>query len=385
MSVAISGFAAPGYEPVTEAFAAAFDGRPEMGAGLHVLRDGETVVDLWGGIADARTGRDWQKNTPSVVFSCTKGLVSILAARLVQEGRLDYEAPVSHYWPEFAAAGKSGVTVGDALAHRAGLSAPREDLNEDDIVDWDRMVALLAAQEPLWPLGSGYAYHALTHGWLAGEIIRRVTGRSVGDHFAELVTRPLGVDAWIGLPQTEAARAAHLRVSPPLSALWAEEATKPAPNWPYKAMTLGHALPADLVTETGGFNADRIRAAEIPGAGGVASAEALATIWSATVVPTRGVRLIDDAVIAQATRTKSEGISVFGGEPPFCRWGYGFQLDSAARRYLADGNFGHDGAGGQVGFADPQRRIGFGFVTNWMMGPEDQRATAIIAALRDLA
>lgn len=385
MSVAISGFAAPGYEPVTEAFAAAFDGRPDMGAGLHVLRDGETVVDLWGGIADARTGRDWQKDTPSVVFSCTKGLVSILAARLVQEGRLDYEAPVSHYWPEFADAGKSGVTVGDALAHRAGLSAPREDLTEDDIVDWDRMASVLASQEPLWLLGSGYAYHALTHGWLAGEIIRRVTGRSVGDYFAELVTQPLGVDAWIGLPQTEAARAAHLRVSPPLSALWAEEATKPAPNWPYKAMTLGHALPADLVTETGGFNADRIRAAEIPGAGGVASAEALATIWSATVVPTRGVRLIDDAVIAQATRTKSEGISVFGGEPPFCRWGYGFQLDSAARRYLADGNFGHDGAGGQVGFADPQRRIGFGFVTNWMMGPEDQRATAIIEALRDLA
>jgi CubicO group peptidase (beta-lactamase class C family) len=385
MSVAISGFAAPGYEPVAAAFAAAFDGRPEMGAGLHVLRDGETVVDLWGGIADARTGRDWQKDTPSVVFSCTKGLVSILAARLVQEGRLDYEAPVSHYWPEFAAAGKSAVTVGDALAHRAGLSAPREDLNEDDIVDWNRMASVLASQEPLWPLGSGYAYHALTHGWLAGEIIRRVTGRSVGDYFAELVTRPLGVDAWVGLPQTEAARAAHLRVSPPLSALWAEEATKPAPNWPYKAMTLGHALPADLVTEAGGFNADRIRAAEIPGAGGVASAEALATIWSATVVPTRGVRLIDDAVIAQATRTKSEGISVFGGEPPFCRWGYGFQLDSAARRYLADGNFGHDGAGGQVGFANPQRRIGFGFVTNWMMGPEDQRATAIIAALRNLA
>jgi CubicO group peptidase (beta-lactamase class C family) len=384
MSVAISGFAAPGFEPVAEAFAAAFDGRPEMGAALHILRDGEAVVDLWGGIADARTGRDWQKDTPSVVFSCTKGLVSILTARLVQEGRLDYAAPVSRYWPEFAAAGKAGVTVGDALAHRAGLSAPREDLTEDDIVDWDRMTSVLASQEPLWPLGSGYAYHALTHGWLAGEIIRRVTGRSVGDYFAELVTRPLGVDAWIGLPETEAARAAHLRVSPPLSALWAEEATRPAPNWPYKAMTLGHALPADLVTETDGFNADRIRAAEIPGAGGVASAEALATIWSATVTPTRGVKLLEAPVIAEATRPRSEGIPVFGGDPPFCRWGCGFQLDSEARRYLDGHCFGHDGAGGQVGFADPRRRIGFGFVTNWMMGPEDQRATAIIAALRDL-
>nr|WP_295889132.1 serine hydrolase domain-containing protein [uncultured Devosia sp.] len=384
MTIALSGTVAPGFEPVAEAFAAAFDGRPAMGGALHVTIEGESIINLWAGTADARTGRSWTGRTPSVVFSCTKGLVSILAARLVQEGRLDYAAPVSRYWPEFAASGKGSVTVGQALAHQAGLSAPRVDLTEDDIVDWDRVVAALAAQEPLWPLGSGYAYHALTHGWVAGEIIRRVTGQTVGEYFRDLITSPLGVYAWIGLPDDKASEAAHLQVSPPLSALWAEEAAKPAPNWPYKAMTLGHALPADLVSEDGGFNKQRIRAAEIPGAGGIATAEALATIWSATVVPTRGVRLIDDAVIAEATRTQSEGVSVFGGEPPFCRWGYGFQLDSAARRYLADGNFGHDGAGGQVGFADPVRRIGFGFVTNWMMGPEDQRATQILDVLRPL-
>ena len=384
MTIALSGTVAPGFEPVAEAFAAAFDGRPAMGGALHVTIEGESVINLWAGTADARTGRAWTGRTPSVVFSCTKGLVSTLAARLVQEGRLDYAAPVSRYWPEFAASGKGSVTVGQALAHQAGLSAPRVDLTEDDIVDWDRVVAALAAQEPLWPLGSGYAYHALTHGWVAGEIIRRVTGQTVGEYFRDLITSPLGVYAWIGLPDDKASEAAHLQVSPPLSALWAEEAAKPAPNWPYKAMTLGHALPADLVSEDGGFNKQRIRAAEIPGAGGIATAEALATIWSATVVPTRGVRLIDDAVIAEATRTQSEGVSVFGGEPPFCRWGYGFQLDSAARRYLADGNFGHDGAGGQVGFADPMRRIGFGFVTNWMMGPEDQRATQILDVLRPL-
>ena len=382
MSITISGSAAAGYEHVAEAFARAFDDRPEMGAALHIVRDGETIVDLWAGIADARTGRAWEQNTPSVIFSCTKGLVSILAARLVAEGRLDYEAPVSRYWPEFAAAGKGAVTVGDALAHRAGLSAPRLDLTEDDIVDWDRMAAVLAEQEPLWPLGTGYAYHALTHGWVAGEIIRRVTGQSVGQYFAELITSPLGIDAWIGLPESVAPRAAHLRVSPPLSAHWADEAAKPAPNWPYKAMTLGDALPADLVSETGGFNTQRIRAAEIPGAGGIASAEALATIWSATVAPTRGVKLLDQDVIAEATRPRSEGVSVFGGEPPFSRWGCGFQLDSEARRYLDGTCFGHDGAGGQVGFADVRHNIGFGFVTNWMMGPEDQRATAIIAALR---
>lgn len=382
MSLVLDGTVARGFGSVADAFERAFEGRPAMGAALHVLKDGETIVNLWAGVADARNGRTWVENTPSVIFSCTKGLVSILAARLVQEGRLDYQAPVARYWPEFAAAGKEKVTVGQALAHQAGLSAPRVDLTEDDIIDWNTIVAALAAQEPLWPLGGGYAYHALTHGWVAGEIIQRVTGRSVGRYFRDLVTEPLDVDAWIGLPDDKAREAAHLQVSPPLSALWAEEAAKPAPNWPYKAMTLGSALPADLVSEDGGFNKQRIRAAEIPGAGGIASAAALATIWSATVVPIRGVRLIDDAVIVEATRTQSEGAPVFGGEPPYSRWGYGFQLDSAARRYLSDGSFGHDGAGGQVGFADPVHRIGFGFVTNWMMGPEDQRATQIIDALR---
>ncbi|KKB08606.1 serine hydrolase domain-containing protein [Devosia chinhatensis] len=385
MSVSVHGSVAPGFEPLADLFATAFEDRPRMGAALSVLVEGECVVDLWGGTADARTGRAWQRDTPTTVFSCTKGLVSILAARLVQEGRLDYDAPVSLYWPEFAAAGKDRVTVGQALSHHAGLSAPRQDLSEDDIVDWDRVTAILAAQEPLWPLGSGYQYHALTHGWVAGEIIRRVTGQSVGSYFEDLITGPLAVDAWIGLPETLADTPAHIEVSQPLLDLWAVEARKPAPNWPYKAMTLGHALPVDLVSEQGGFNKPAIRAAEIPGAGGIATAQALATMWSACVTPTGGVRLLDDAVIAVATHTRSQGQPVFGGDPPYSRWGCGFQLDSEARRYLGEGCFGHDGAGGQVGFADPARRIGFGFVTNWMMGPEDQRATQIIEALRKLA
>lgn len=382
MSIQMHGSCAAGFEAVADAFAMSFAGRPTMGAALHVRIGGQSVIDLWGGIADERDGRAWEQDTPSVVFSCTKGLMSILVAHLVEQGRLDYAAPVARYWPEFAAAGKAGITVGQAMAHQAGLSAPRQTLTEDDIVNWDRVVSVLAAQEPLWPIGSGYAYHALTHGWIAGELVRRVTGMSPGAYFADLVSGPLAVDAWIGLPDALADRPAHLQVSAPLSALWAEEAKKPAPNWPYKAMTLGDALPADLVTDNGGFNRQRIRAAEIPGAGGIATAKALATIWSATVAKTQGIRLLGDAVIAEATGTQSQGMPVFGGEPPFSRWGYGFQLDSEARRYLGEGCFGHDGAGGQVGFADPSRQIGFGFVTNWMMGPEDQRATGIISALR---
>jgi len=380
----VSGSVKPGFEPLADAFAAGFADRPTMGAALSVRIDGETVVDLWGGIADDRNGRAWTGDTPSVVFSCTKGLLSILSARLVQDGRLAYDAPVSRYWPEFAAAGKAGVTVGEALSHRAGLSATRVDVTEADIVDWARMAEVLAAQEPLWSPGAGYAYHAITHGWLNGEVIRRVTGHSVGRVFREMIVGPLGVDAWIGLPDGEADRPAHLQVSPLLTELWVTEAAKPGPNWPYKAMTLGSALPADLVTPEGGFNARHIRAAEIPGAGGIASARALAAIWSATVATTGGVRLLDDATIAAATEERSGGAPVFAAIPPYARWGAGFQLDSEARRYTGPKCFGHDGAGGQVGFADPERRIGFGYVTNWMMGPEDQRATAIIDALRPL-
>lgn len=384
MSIAISGTVAPGYEPVANAFAKGFDGNPRMGAALHILRDGQPVVDLWAGQADARTGRAWGPDTPSVIYSCTKGLVSILAARLVQEGLLDFESPVARYWPEFAAAGKDRITVADALSHRAGLSATRADLTEADILDWDRITSVLAAQDPLWPPGTAYGYHAITHGWLAGEIIRRVTGLSVGTYFRQLIAGPLGVDAWIGLPADRMPDVTHQELDTALIDFWKVEAARPAPNWPYRAMTLGAALPVELVTQDGGFNAPQVLAAEIPGAGGVATARALATIWSATVVPTRGERLLSDEVIAMATATRSTGMPVFGGEPPFCRWGAGFQLDSDAFHFLADGSFGHGGAGGQVGFADRTTGIGFAYLTNWMMGPEDTRAAKIIDALRAL-
>ena len=384
MTAEISGEVAPGFAPVAEAFAKGFDDTANMGAALCVMIDGAPVINLWGGVADARTARPWDADTPSVIFSCTKGIASLLVARLVQDGKLAYDAPVARYWPEFAAEGKDTISVGDVLAHRGGLSAPRDVLTVGDIVDAEQMAARLAAQAPLWAPGSGYGYHALTHGWLTGELVRRATGQSIGSYFRTLITEPLALDAWIGLPDALADRPAHLEVSPALRVLWADEAAKPEPNWPFRAMTLGAALPPTLVTENSGFNTQTIRGAELAGAGGIATAEALATIWSAAVTPTKGVRLVEDAVIAEATRTRSSGMPVFGGEGPYSRWGCGFQLDSEARRYLSDGCFGHDGAGGQVGFADPARRIGFGYVTNWMMGPEDKRATQILDALRPL-
>lgn len=382
---AIEGRVAPGFEPVAEAFAAAFSGRPQMGAALAIRHEGREIVSLWGGLADDRLNTAWTEQTASVIFSCSKGLVSILAAQLADQGRLDYDAPVAQYWPEFAQAGKGSVTVRQLIGHQAGLSAPRASLSFEDLLDWDTVTRQLAHQVPLWTPGTGYAYHALTHGWLVGELVRRVTGKSVGAVFAEAVARPLGASAWIGLPPYHDGPVAHLQVAPQLAGLWDADAaldTDAAPNWPYRAMTLGGALPAALVKPDGGFNDRRLQSAEVPGAGGVATAGALAAIWSATVTPTRGVTLLSPAIVAQATATVTEGAPVFPAQPPYARWGMGFQLDSGARRYLTAQSFGHDGAGGQSAFADPVRHIGFAFLTNWMEAAEDRRATGIIDALR---
>ncbi|WP_395638365.1 serine hydrolase domain-containing protein [Pseudolysinimonas sp.] len=385
MTPPIEGTTAPGFEKVADAFRRAFDGKPEMGAALAVRHRGASVVDLWGGVADARTGAPWTTDTATVVFSCTKGLVSILAAELVRRGRLDYDALVTDYWPEFGQAGKAETRVGDLLAHRAGLSAPRVDVSASDLVDWDAMTGMLAAQEPLWQPGSGYTYHAITFGWLIGEVIRRVAGESVGSFFAEAVTGPLGADVWIGLPEAEQQRVALSRVGASLRELTEiQERDAPAGiDWSGRAMTLGGALPRELVADDAGFNLPAVRAAEIPGAGGIATARGLAAIWSATVTETDGVRLLDDATLDVALGVASEGAPVFDAPPPWPRWGMGFQLDSEARRYLTSSSFGHDGAGGQVAFADPEHGIGFAFVTNQMEAIEDHRATHIIDALRE--
>lgn len=386
MSVHVEGHVAPGFEPVAEAFAAGFAERPRMGAGLAIRHRGQLVVSLWGGVADARKGTPWTRQTPSVVFSCTKGLMALLAAQQVQAGTLAYDSFVTEIWPEFGVSGKSCARVSDLLAHRAGLSAPQSDWSFEDLLDWDLIASRLAAQVPLWPAGQGYAYHAITHGWLIGEVLRRVTGKSVGQLFAEQVTAPLRADAWIGRPAELVPAPAHLQAAPALTEFWAEEAAKPSSeqSWTFRAMTLGGALPPSLVSDAGGWNDPRLQAAEVPGAGGIATAEGLATIWSATVVETEGVRLLTPETLAQATQTVSEGAPVFDVPGPYARWGMGFQLDSEARRYLNETSFGHDGAGGQIGFADPRHEIGFAFITNWMEAGEDRRGTAVLDALRTI-
>lgn len=382
MTPRISGTVNPGFEPVGDAFRTALLDE-NMGAALCVYRHGVKVIDLWGGVADQRDGRGWTEDTISVIFSCTKGLMSILAAQLVEAGRLDYEAPVATYWPEFAASGKGDIRVRHVLNHQSGLSAPRYDLRLDDILDWPTVTGLLAAQRPLWEPGTGYAYHAITHGWLMGEVIRRITGQPVSVAFRQMIAAPLAASAWIGLPAEEHRRVAHLVVGSSLSGA-AAPTSGPEPDWLQRAMTLGGALPPALVQPEGGFNDPRLWAAEIPGAGGIASAQALAKIWSATVWPTDGVKLLRSETVKHATEQQTAGRPVFAVEPPWPRWGMGFQLDSEARRYLTPSGFGHDGAGGQVAFAEPELGLGFAFTTNRMEGAGDARATSIVDALRAL-
>lgn len=382
--VSVSGFVAPGFEPVAQAFRDAFE-VPETGAALAVFRRGAAVVDLWGGVADAARGAEWTRDTHTVVFSCTKGLMSILAARAVAAGALDYERPVADYWPEFAAAGKGGTLVRDVLAHRAGLSAPRADVDRATVLDWDAMTTLLAAQEPLWQPGTAHAYHALTHGWLVGELLRRATVVAPGELLARELAHPLDAQVLLGVPPDAGVAIAESVVGDGLARLTREQAEARVAgvvDWPERAMTLGGAFPRELVAPGEGFNHPAVRAAVIPGAGAVATARGLARVWSATVVETDGVRLLDDATVSRGVGVVSEGEPLFAGPPPWSRWGMGFQLDSAARRYLGPESFGHDGAGGQVAFADREHEVGFAFVTNRMEATEDRRATRIVDALR---
>jgi CubicO group peptidase (beta-lactamase class C family) len=320
------------------------------------------------------------------VFSCTKGLVSILVGELVREGLLDLDAPVSDYWPEFDRHGKGSMPVRWLLSHRAGLPAVREDLQLADVVNWERMVELLAKEQPLLPPGEIHQYHALTFGWLAGEIIRRITGKSVAEFFVEGIVKPLGVAAWIGMPEAELPRVARLySATPPPDPLpLPPDADPELVNLNERAMTFGSAFPTDFAEEDAGFNSDEVRRAVIPGANGIATAPALATIWSAAVSNAETIRLLNDEVVADMSREQSAGEPAVPLPGPWQRWGTGFMLSSEARPFLTNASFGHDGAGGQVSFADPEYKVGFAYLTNDLQRAGDKRGVLLIEVLRDL-
>lgn len=372
MSVQVRGVCDARFEPVREIFERSFASGEEIGASVAVTLDGQSVIDLWGGHVGAERTRPWQRDTIVNTYSTTKGMTAICAHQLVEAGKLDLDAPVVRYWPEFGQAGKGSIPVRWLLSHQAGLPAVREPLPKDAFYDWDLMIGALAEQEPWWEPGTRHGYHALTFGFLVGEVIRRASGRTVGEWFREHVAGPLGADYHIGLAPEHDARVAQLVGS--LAPRTGEGGLElPGPLGQFmKDMT-------DPSTLTGAtFNnpprlADVVntrawRGAEVPAANGHGTARALARIYGALACggAVDGVRLLSPESIALARSEQAFGPdAVLGGLP--MRFGLGFMLRQDLMPISPNPHaFGHPGAGGSIGMADPDARLGFGYVMNKM-------------------
>jgi CubicO group peptidase (beta-lactamase class C family) len=384
---AIHGHIATGFDRVVDVFVTNFVDRHDVGAACAAFVDGRSVVDLWGGIADARTGRPWERDTKGVIFSCSKGVVAICAYLLAQDGRLDLDAPIATYWPAFAAAGKEATTVRQAMSHRAGLAALDLDLRVDEVLAWDPVIRAIEAQRPRHAPTDGHLYHTMTYGWLVGEVIHRITGMTPGGFFRHALGEPLGLRTWIGLPEDE--RAAVAWMEPPLpdeDSEAAREGARIAAEDPEvgRSATMGgaFAFPAEGGVVT--FNDPAIQAGEIPGANGISTAKSLALLYAASVSDIDGSPILSRASIEDALRTQSSGPSLSGAPDDGARWGTGFQLSSPPNQpMLGPGSFGHAGAGGQLAFGDRDHRASFAYLGNQMGGYGDARARELSLAFRD--
>lgn len=375
-------------------FAANFVDHGEVGAGFCLYVDGEPVVELTGGVADD-TGRPYDEGTLQMVFSSTKGATAACAHLLAQRGELDLSAPVVDYWPEFGAHGKDHVPVGWLLCHKAGLIDTDASLSFEEALDWDTVCAALADTTPVWEPGSRHGYHAVTYGWLVGEVVRRVSGRSLGTFFREEVAEPLGLEFWIGLPESEQPRVASLipMAGPELPMMMAEEGTgsERAPSGLIEMLDMflgegnlaGRALcaPGGALRDEQAWNRPELRAAEVPAANGVTNAPSLARMYASLVGEVDGVRTLEAETVERATEVQVEGPDAVLVFPiPFA---LGFMTHSDFSPFLGGRSFGHYGAGGSVGFADPDRRIAGGYVMNQMhFGlAGDPRTAALLGAV----
>jgi CubicO group peptidase (beta-lactamase class C family) len=400
----IQGHVEDGWGKVADAFRANFDGSPgEVGAAVSVYADGRPVVDLWGGLADRDANRPWGRDTLAEVASTTKGATSICAHLLVQRGQLDLDAPVVRYWPEFGAAGKEDIPVRWLLSHQAGLPVIDTALTFADAVAWHPVIRALELQQPLWQPGTEHMYHAHTFGFLVGEVVRRITGKSLGTFFVEEVARPLGLSSWIGLPEEQRDRVARVSYAPfTLEELTAGliEATgldaDTVTAWMQAQYTPGSA--AARASELGGafdptsdmVNDYAFLAAEFPAANMVTDARSVARMYAATVSEVDGVRLLDAATVERMTVVQTDTTRMHGLPPGLMLppdrsfWmSLGFWRACPPMPMLGSGSFGHPGSGGSIGFGDPDARVGFGYQTNlWSWNIAETRASSLAAAVR---
>jgi CubicO group peptidase (beta-lactamase class C family) len=383
--VRVHGDVDDGFGSVADAFADNFAERGDLGAACAVYTAGRPVVDIWAGVADARTGRTWDADTAAVIFSCSKGILAICAYVLVQEGRLDLDAPVARYWPAFGAHGKEGITVRWLLSHRAGLPILDRDLTRTEVLAWEPVIRAIEAQPPIWPPGSTHSYHAITYGWLIGEVIHRITGYLPGAYFREAVADPLALHTWIGLPASARESVAWMEPplpdddSPAVRAI-AESLAKPIAA---RSHDMGGAFGFPVQDGIVSFNDPLIQAAEIPAANGISTARSLARLYAGCVSEIDGPRILTPSSVDDAIRVQSSGRQLYGPPDSGQRWGTGFMLDSPpARPMLSPRSFGHDGAGGQLAFADDTFGIGFAYLSNQMGGLVDERANQLTAAVK---
>jgi CubicO group peptidase (beta-lactamase class C family) len=351
---------------------------------------GRKVVDLWGGVADQTTGAPYTDETLQLVFSTTKGATAACANLLAQRGELDVDAPVATYWPEFKAAGKADIPVRFLLCHQAGLPYVDATLTLEEALAWEPVVRALEAQAPVWEPGTAHGYHATTYGWLVGEVVKRISGKSLGTFFQDEFAGPLGLEFWIGLPAEQ-----HHRVAP-LVGQMVEEGTGP-PRDPALAKLLEQFMGPDtllgkaLVAPSGvfraaggGFNEPDLWAAELPAFNGITNARSLARFYAGLTGTVEGgppAPVLGPEQVAKASELQTRG-------PDKCLYfestiGLGFWLSSPFAPYGGPRSFGHTGMGGSVGFTDPEHDLGFGYVMN-KMGMSlngDPRSRGLIRAL----
>jgi CubicO group peptidase (beta-lactamase class C family) len=361
------------FAAVRDALADNFGHHDELGAAVAVALDGEPVVDIWAGWMDANRTRPWERDTLVDVFSVGKAMAAICVLLLVERGDIDLESPVAHYWPEFAAAGKSEVTVRMLLGHRAGLPALRDAVPDQAIYDWRFMTVALAAERPWWQPGTTHGYHVNTLGFLTGELVRRVTGDSLGTFFRRAVAEPLGADFHFGLDPCEDGRVAEYTFGSEASD---SDPRSEAPDAERQFLLNRVYLNPPGVSGIGTVNTRAWRAAEIPSANGHATARAVARIYSAL-----GKGLLAADTLAEATAEQSAGVDFVLGRPS--RFGLGFQLTQPERPLGPNpGSFGHFGLGGSLGFADPAAGLVFGYAMN-RSGPrwQNPRSRALVDAV----
>jgi len=370
--VDVQGYCDDRFASVAAKFGRNFAERGEVGASVSVTVGGETVVDLWGGHADPERSQPWEKDTIVNFQSSTKGVTALAAHLLASAGQLDFDEPVATYWPEFAAAGKEGLLVRHVLSHQAGLPALREPLKEGAFYDWDYMVDQLAAEAPFWEPGTRHGYHAYTFGFLVGELVRRVSGRDFADFVHAEIVRPLGLDLLVGVPESEFGRLATLIPAP------MPEPGQPVSKFFLQAMTDSTSLPFQILANSGGYglpgtaNTLEARAAVVPAVGGYSNARALAAMYRA-IVHDRviGAYTLDGEDIVKMSAVQSADTEDHVLSSP-ARWTLGFHKGATSPKgtqvpaivQLSEEAFGHTGAGGSIGFADPGCDMSFAYVMN---------------------